>query len=241
MVLPMPDGHGFGAVGESDLGTCAARAHASGDDHGAAELALDRGGHVRAEEAGEEPVVVLAEHDDVGPRVACRVDDRPSRLTRSPHEVGRQTRGLDLLARLREQPDQLGRRRDRLALPVGDVVEGAEEPVDLGVERDLEDGEHDETGAPRLRLDDATVEGTAGRRRVIEADENPTHGRQSTYRRDAAIDKDLLTFRAGWGFPSDFSLPAVVELFQRLPVFGPRETPDEWLVTLADWHRCRCR
>ena len=25
---------------------------------------------------------------------------------------------------------------------------------------------------------------------------------------------DLLTFRAGWGFPSDFSLPAVVELFE---------------------------
>lgn len=45
--------------------------------------------------------------------------------------------------------------------------------------------------------------------------------------------EDLLTFRAGWGFPSDFSLPAVVELFQRIPVFGARETPDEWLVTLA--------
>src|SRR5580765_2909266 len=45
--------------------------------------------------------------------------------------------------------------------------------------------------------------------------------------------EDLLTFRAGWGFPSDFSLPAVVELFQRLPVFGVRETPDEWLATLA--------
>ena len=45
--------------------------------------------------------------------------------------------------------------------------------------------------------------------------------------------EDLLTFRAGWGFPSDFSLPAVVELFQKLPVFGPRETPDEWLATLA--------
>ncbi len=44
---------------------------------------------------------------------------------------------------------------------------------------------------------------------------------------------DLLTFRAGWGFPSDFSLPAVVELFQRLPVFGATETPDEWLETLA--------
>ena len=45
--------------------------------------------------------------------------------------------------------------------------------------------------------------------------------------------EDLLTFRAGWGFPSDFSLPAVVELFEKIPVFGPRETPDEWLVTLA--------
>jgi CubicO group peptidase (beta-lactamase class C family) len=45
--------------------------------------------------------------------------------------------------------------------------------------------------------------------------------------------EDVLTFRAGWGFPSDFTLPAVVELFQKLPVFGPRETPDEWLATLA--------
>jgi CubicO group peptidase (beta-lactamase class C family) len=45
--------------------------------------------------------------------------------------------------------------------------------------------------------------------------------------------EDLLTSRAGWGFPSDFSLPAVTELFQKLPVFGPRETPDEWLATLA--------
>ena len=45
--------------------------------------------------------------------------------------------------------------------------------------------------------------------------------------------EDLLTFRAGWGFPSDFSLPAVVELFERLPVFGVQETPDEWLATLA--------
>jgi CubicO group peptidase (beta-lactamase class C family) len=45
--------------------------------------------------------------------------------------------------------------------------------------------------------------------------------------------EDVLTFRAGWGFPSDFSLPAVVELFRKLPVFGPRETPDEWLEMLA--------
>ncbi len=45
--------------------------------------------------------------------------------------------------------------------------------------------------------------------------------------------EDILTFRAGWGFPSDFSLPAVVELLQRLPVFGLRETPDEWLTTLS--------
>jgi CubicO group peptidase (beta-lactamase class C family) len=45
--------------------------------------------------------------------------------------------------------------------------------------------------------------------------------------------EDVLTFRAGWGFPSDFSLPAVGELFRKLPVFGPRETPDEWLATLA--------
>ncbi len=46
--------------------------------------------------------------------------------------------------------------------------------------------------------------------------------------------EDLLTFRAGWGFPSDFALPAVLELFQKLPVFGPRQTPDEWLATLAE-------
>jgi CubicO group peptidase (beta-lactamase class C family) len=46
--------------------------------------------------------------------------------------------------------------------------------------------------------------------------------------------EDLLTSRAGWGFPDDFTLPAVTELFARLPVFGPRQTPDEWLTTLAD-------
>jgi CubicO group peptidase (beta-lactamase class C family) len=46
--------------------------------------------------------------------------------------------------------------------------------------------------------------------------------------------EDLLTFRAGWGFPSDFSLPAIVELFERLPVFGVRETPDDWLATLSE-------
>jgi CubicO group peptidase (beta-lactamase class C family) len=45
--------------------------------------------------------------------------------------------------------------------------------------------------------------------------------------------EDLLTFRAGSGFPSDFSLPAVTELFQRVPVFGAREAPDAWLRTLA--------
>ena len=50
--------------------------------------------------------------------------------------------------------------------------------------------------------------------------------------RDITVE-DILTFRAGWGFPSDFSLPAVAELFQKLPVFGSRETPDEWLATLA--------
>jgi len=46
--------------------------------------------------------------------------------------------------------------------------------------------------------------------------------------------EDVLTFRAGWGFPSDFSLPAVMELFEKLPVFGARETPNEWLATLAE-------
>ena len=45
--------------------------------------------------------------------------------------------------------------------------------------------------------------------------------------------EDLLTFRAGWGFPDDFSVPAAKELLQKLPVFGARETPDEWLKTLA--------
>jgi CubicO group peptidase (beta-lactamase class C family) len=45
--------------------------------------------------------------------------------------------------------------------------------------------------------------------------------------------EDVLTSRAGWGFPSDFTLPAVVELFQRLPVLGARLATDEWLHTLA--------
>jgi CubicO group peptidase (beta-lactamase class C family) len=45
--------------------------------------------------------------------------------------------------------------------------------------------------------------------------------------------EDLLTFRAGWGFPSDFSLPAVLELFRQVPPFENRLTPDEWVATLA--------
>jgi len=45
--------------------------------------------------------------------------------------------------------------------------------------------------------------------------------------------EDVLTSRAGWGFPSDFTLPAVAELFQRLPVLGARLSSDEWLETLA--------
>ena len=45
--------------------------------------------------------------------------------------------------------------------------------------------------------------------------------------------EDILTFRAGWGFPSDFTLPAVGALLQKLPVFGFSRPPDEWLTTLA--------
>jgi CubicO group peptidase (beta-lactamase class C family) len=44
---------------------------------------------------------------------------------------------------------------------------------------------------------------------------------------------DLLTFRAGWGFPSDFSLPAVLELFRKVPPFGNGSAPDEWVAALA--------
>jgi CubicO group peptidase (beta-lactamase class C family) len=45
--------------------------------------------------------------------------------------------------------------------------------------------------------------------------------------------EDVLTFRAGWGFGPDFSLPALRELFAQIPVFEIRETPDQWLATLA--------
>jgi len=48
---------------------------------------------------------------------------------------------------------------------------------------------------------------------------------------------DLLSFRAGWGFPSDFSLPAVAPLFSELSQgpYLPREVPptDEWLARLS--------
>jgi CubicO group peptidase (beta-lactamase class C family) len=48
--------------------------------------------------------------------------------------------------------------------------------------------------------------------------------------------EDLLTFRAGWGFPSDFSLPAVQPLFTDLHQ-GPSSEhvppTDEWLAVLA--------
>jgi CubicO group peptidase (beta-lactamase class C family) len=48
---------------------------------------------------------------------------------------------------------------------------------------------------------------------------------------------DLLTFRAGYGFPSDFSLPAVGLLFSELRQGPPRPQraapPDEWMATLS--------
>ncbi|MFE0023914.1 serine hydrolase domain-containing protein [Amycolatopsis sp. NPDC059021] len=48
---------------------------------------------------------------------------------------------------------------------------------------------------------------------------------------------DLLDFRAGWGFPADFSLPAVRLLFEQVQA-DPRNpasfpAPDEWLAKLA--------
>ena len=48
---------------------------------------------------------------------------------------------------------------------------------------------------------------------------------------------DLLTFRAGWGFPSDFSLPAVAPLFGELhqgPMPLHDTDPDAWAAALAD-------
>ncbi|MFD3491263.1 serine hydrolase domain-containing protein [Streptomyces sp. NPDC058690] len=47
---------------------------------------------------------------------------------------------------------------------------------------------------------------------------------------------DLLTFRAGYGFPSDFALPGVAPLFSELKQ-GPEPAdvpaPDEWMATLS--------
>ena len=48
---------------------------------------------------------------------------------------------------------------------------------------------------------------------------------------------DLLTFRAGYGFPSDFSLPAIGPLFSELMQGPPQPQavppPDAWMATLA--------
>jgi CubicO group peptidase (beta-lactamase class C family) len=48
---------------------------------------------------------------------------------------------------------------------------------------------------------------------------------------------DLLTFRAGYGFPSDFSLPAVGLLFRELKQGPPQPqlvaAPDEWMAALS--------
>lgn len=48
---------------------------------------------------------------------------------------------------------------------------------------------------------------------------------------------DLLTFRAGYGFPSDFSLPALAPLFSELHQGSPEPrgvaAPVEWMATLA--------
>lgn len=49
--------------------------------------------------------------------------------------------------------------------------------------------------------------------------------------------EDLLTFRAGYGFPSDFSLPAVAPLFTELRQGPPQPQavadPDAWMATLS--------
>ena len=49
---------------------------------------------------------------------------------------------------------------------------------------------------------------------------------------------DLLTFRAGYGFPSDFSLPVVQVQFQGAFMWGrdPKTlpTPDEWMALIAE-------
>jgi CubicO group peptidase (beta-lactamase class C family) len=48
---------------------------------------------------------------------------------------------------------------------------------------------------------------------------------------------DLLTFRAGWGFPDDFSLPALGPLFSELKQGPPQPQlvapPDEWMAALS--------
>ncbi|QLE74835.1 beta-lactamase family protein [Streptomyces rectiverticillatus] len=48
---------------------------------------------------------------------------------------------------------------------------------------------------------------------------------------------DLLTLRAGYGFPADFSLPAVAALFEEVQghILAPQDNlpPDEWLAALA--------
>ncbi|MFE4638706.1 serine hydrolase domain-containing protein [Streptomyces sp. NPDC056773] len=48
---------------------------------------------------------------------------------------------------------------------------------------------------------------------------------------------DLMTFRAGWGFPSDFSLPAVAPLFTELRQGPPQPQevaePDAWMAALG--------
>jgi CubicO group peptidase (beta-lactamase class C family) len=48
--------------------------------------------------------------------------------------------------------------------------------------------------------------------------------------------EDLQTFRAGWGFPADFSLPAVQPLLELLAAWAPAEgvpEPDAWVARLA--------
>jgi len=49
--------------------------------------------------------------------------------------------------------------------------------------------------------------------------------------------RDLLTFQAGYGFPSDFSLPAIQPLFSELLQGPPQPAlvppPDEWMATLS--------
>ena len=106
-------------------------------DDTAAGLALYLAVHICAEEAPEETVVVIAQHDDVSADPPRCVHNRMSRLARRPNQLRLEAGCRQAVARLREMRDHVRRRRKRVSLVRRDVVQRPKIARHVEIEREI--------------------------------------------------------------------------------------------------------